>query len=67
MIPLWVAWCDTAIPEHKDFGGERLAECARDQGHIQSGANVDGLPVARLDTIVKVPPGNTLCSIYNMI
>ena len=21
MIPLWVAWCDTAIPEHKEFRG----------------------------------------------
>jgi hypothetical protein len=60
MIPMWVAWCDTAIPEHKDFRGERLAQCAREeynQGHIQSNANVDGLPVARLDAIVKVPPG----------
>jgi hypothetical protein len=60
MIPLWVAWCDTAIPEHKDFRGERLAQCAREeynQGHIQSSANIDGLPVARLDAIVKVPPG----------
>jgi hypothetical protein len=60
MIPLWVAWCDTAIPEHKEFRGERLAQCAREeynQGHIQSGVNVDGLPLAKLDAMMKMPPG----------
>lgn len=60
MIPLWVAWCDTAIPEHRDFRGERLAQCAREeynQGHIQSGVNVDGLPLAKLDAMMKMPPG----------
>jgi hypothetical protein len=60
MIPLWVAWCDTAIPEHRDFLGGRLAQCAREeynQGHIQSGVNVDGLPLARLDAMMKMPPG----------
>jgi hypothetical protein len=60
MIPLWVAWCDTAIPEHRDFRGERLAQCAREEynlGHIQSSVKVDGLPVARLDVMMKMPPG----------
>ena len=59
MIPLWVAWCDTAIPEHKEFRGERLAECAREEynlGHIQSGVSVDRSPIARLDVMMK-PPG----------
>jgi hypothetical protein len=60
MIPLWVAWCDTAIPEHREFRGERLAQCAREEynlGHIQSSVKVDGLPVARLDVMMKMPPG----------
>jgi hypothetical protein len=60
MIPLWVAWCDTAIPEHRDFRGERLAQCAREEynlGHIQSSVKVDGLPITRLDVMMKMPPG----------
>lgn len=60
MIPMWVAWCDTAIPEHKDFRGERLAQCAREEynlGHIRSGVTVDGTPLANLDVLMKMPPG----------
>jgi hypothetical protein len=59
MIPLWVAWCDTAIPEHREFRGERLAQCAREEynlGHIQSGVRVDGSPIAGLDVMMR-PPG----------
>jgi hypothetical protein len=60
MIPTWVAWCDTAIPEHRNFRGERLAQCAREEynlGHIQSSVKVDGLQVAKLDVLMRMPSG----------
>jgi hypothetical protein len=59
MTPMWVAWCDTAIPEHREFRGERLAQCAREEynlGHIQSGVRIDGSPIAKLDVMMR-PPG----------
>lgn len=60
MIPLWVAWCDTAIPAHQNLRGLKLAQCAREEynlGHIQSNVIVDGIPVAKLNAMMTMPPG----------
>lgn len=60
MIPLWAAWCDTAIPDHRDFRGPRLAQCAREEynlGHIQSNVMVNGTKVATLNALMNIPPG----------
>lgn len=57
MIPMWVAWCDTAAEAHKNFRGKQLAECARDEfnkGHIVSSVSVDNATIAKLN--VRNPP-----------
>ena len=60
MIPLWLMWCDTAIPDHRDFRGPRLAQCAREEynlGHIQSNVMVNRNKVATLNALMNIPPG----------
>jgi hypothetical protein len=56
MIPMWVAWCDTAR-HPKDWSARQLAECARDvfnKGHIVSSVSVDNDTIAKLN--VRNPP-----------
>lgn len=58
MIPLWIAWCDNH--EKKDYNGEQLTNCAREQynlGNIGSEVIVDGQRVANLNVRMALESG----------